>query len=67
MKILVAGGIDPTLDDTTAAEACAAALGRVIVSRGHILISGAYNSFDRIVAQAASEGAEATSYVGDPK
>ncbi len=67
MKILVAGGMEEGVKDTAAEERCAAALGRAVVSSGHILINGAYNSFDRIVAEAAYDAAKTSLVFANPQ
>lgn len=67
MKILVVGGICDHSLDPGAEEQCAKAIGRAIVSSGHILVNGCYNAFDRVVAEAASEAAEANPLFGNPK
>ena len=53
MKILVAGGFRPEFEKGNAEEVCAQALGRTIASSGHVLLNGSYNTFDRVVAEAA--------------
>jgi hypothetical protein len=53
MKILVAGGFRPEFKEGNAEEVCAQALGRTIASSGHVLLNGSYNTFDRVVAEAA--------------
>ncbi len=67
MKILIAGGINTEGVDRSAEEACARALGRAIVASGHVLINGAYNSFDRLVAEAADQAVEASPLFSDSK
>lgn len=66
MKILVAGGLSPEFKEGNAEEVCARALGRAIASAGHVLLNGAYNTFDRLVAEAANEVAQHSSaFSGD--
>jgi len=59
MKILVAGGM--SLAKTDAEQSLARALGRAVGASGHVLVNGCYNTFDRIVAEAADEAARETS------
>jgi hypothetical protein len=65
MKILVAGGLHPEPDH--AEEACARALGQAVGASGHILVSGCFNEFDRIVAEAAYEAALQSSAINVAK
>lgn len=58
MKILAVGGVQNDAEISVDEERCARALGKAIVSNGHILVNGCYNTFDRIVAEAANEAAE---------
>jgi hypothetical protein len=67
MKILVVGGINDQLADISAEEQCARAIGKAIVSAGHILVNGCYNAFDRMVAEAASEAAKSNPFFGDAR
>ena len=55
MKILAVGGFRPDFQAGNSEELCARALGRAIVSSGHVLINGCYNDFDTLVAEAADE------------
>jgi hypothetical protein len=66
MKILVAGGLRPEFKEGNAEEVCARALGRAIASSGHVLLNGSYNTFDRMVAEAAWEVAQQSPAFGDP-
>lgn len=56
MKLLIVGGV---LKEGGDEERCARALGNAVTSKGHTLLNGCYNSFDRIVAEAAMETAQA--------
>lgn len=59
MKILVLGGFSEEFEPGCDEEKFARALGKTIVSKGHTLLNGCYNSFDTIVAEAAFEASEA--------
>lgn len=67
MKILVAGGLTPGFKQGNDEEICARAIGRALASSGHVLLSGCYNEFDRIVAESALAAARENSDFGDPK
>jgi nucleoside 2-deoxyribosyltransferase len=56
-KIFVAGALDLTRDD---AQQFVAALGAEVIARGHTLLDGCRNEFDRQVAKSAAEAAEAS-------
>jgi hypothetical protein len=54
-KLLVAGGIYETGEQGEERAKFAAALGQIIVRRGHILLGGCRTSLDAIVAEAAAK------------
>jgi hypothetical protein len=65
MKVFVTGGFSSSRPDD---EAAVSALGRAIISAGHTLLQGYYNSFDRVIAKAAFEAAKkAHSHFPDPQ
>jgi hypothetical protein len=66
MKILVAGGLRPEFSEGGTEELVARALGRAIGASGHVLVNGCYNTFDRLVAEAAQAAAQPSPALGDP-
>jgi nucleoside 2-deoxyribosyltransferase len=65
MKILVVGGLKDGSKASADEERCARALGKAIVSAGHILVNGCYNTFDALAAESAGEAAIANPVFGD--
>ena len=64
MKVFVTGGLSPSRVED---EASARTLGRAIASAGHTLLQGYYNTFDRVVAEAAFEAAKDSSHFPNPR
>jgi hypothetical protein len=62
MKIFVTGGLSQDRPDDQIY-----ALGKAIVSSGHILLQGYYNPFDRVIAEAAFESAKDNPHFTDPR
>jgi len=67
MRMLVVGGLKDESKASAEEARCAKALGNAIVSAGHILVNGCYNTFDALVAEAAAAAAEASPLFGDPR
>jgi hypothetical protein len=64
MKVFVTGGFSRSRPED---EASVRALGRAIASAGHTLLQGYYNTFDRVVAEAAFEVAKDSGQFPDPR